>query len=200
MNEKTERLRDIFLTVADDATVTERQEELRGSLTTTPDAHQRLREVIERMHAEYDFQTSLATDELVTLVQEFYAGKSDTAIARAIGDKSRAKTVTRARIALHLVTDQDLDAPFPLDDLRELLADDLPTTEIADRLDVSPSTVRRYRRILAVQAARRAVGDRYRAEFERILADRELSDSLTRATRETGLEDATEGMETNVSF
>jgi hypothetical protein len=44
------------------------------------------------------------------------------------------------------------------------------------------------------------VGDRFRQEFERLLGDGDLADRLTDGVHEDGLDDATEGMETNVSF
>ena len=199
MDEKTEQLRDIFMAVAEGETVTEQQEASRGSLASGGSVEERLRSVIDTMRDRYDFATSLTTDELVVVVRGFYAGRNDSEIARDLGDDSLSKTVSRARIDLHLVTDRDLDAPFEIDALRERLGRQ-PMTAIADDLDVSESTIRRYRRIVEVQDERKVVGDRFRAEFERLLEDRELEERFTEETRETGLEDATEGMETNVSF
>lgn len=200
MDEKTEQLRDIFLDVAEEETLTERQEEARGSLADEPPAEDRLRSVIERMRDRYEFRTSLDDDELVTVVEGFFAGKNDTEIARDLGDASLSKTVSRARIDLHLVTDRDLDAPFDLDELRSRLDSDRPMTDIADDFDVSESTVRRYRDVVEVQDERRLVGDRFHDEFAMIAEDRDLGERLTSEVKETGLEEATEGMETNVSF
>ncbi len=200
MDDKTEQLRDIFLDVAEGETVTEQQEEARGSLADDTTTEDRLRSVIERMRERYEFRTSLSDEELVTVVKGFFAGKNDTEIAADLGDKSRSKTVGRARIDLHLVTDRDLDAPFDLDRLRELLGSDRPMTEIAADLDVSESTVRRYRHIVEIQKERRLVGDRFHDEFAMIAEDRDLGERLTSEVKETGLEEATEGMETNVSF
>lgn len=200
MDDKTEELRDIFLDVADEETVTEPQEELRGSLADGEATDERIRSVIEQMRDRYEFRTSLSTDELVTVVRGYFAGKNDTAIARDLGDASLAKTVRRARIDLHLVTDRDLDAPFDLDDLRQQLDSDRPVTDIAEDLDVSESTVRRYRHVVEVQDERRLVGDRFHEEFAMIAEDRDLGERLTADVKESGLEEATEGMETNVSF
>lgn len=200
MDDKTEHLRDIFLDVAGEETVTEEQEEARGSLADEASTDDRLRSVIERMRDRYEFRTSLSDGDLVTVVKGFFAGKNDTEIAADLGDESLSKTVSRARIDLHLVTDRDVDAPFDLDRLREDLASDRPMTEIADDLDVSESTVRRYRHIVEVQNERRLVGDRFYDEFAMIAEDRDLGERLTSEVKETGLEEATEGMETNVSF
>lgn len=200
MDDKTEHLRDIFLDVAGEETVTEEQEEARGSLADEASTDDRLRSVIERMRDRYEFRTSLSDGDLVTVVKGFFAGKNDTEIAADLGDESLSKTISRARIDLHLVTDRDLDAPFDLDRLQDDLASDRPMTEIADDLDVSESTVRRYRHIVEVQNERRLVGDRFYDEFAMIAEDRDLGERLTSEVKETGLEEATEGMETNVSF
>ena len=200
MDEKTEELRDIFIDVTDESTVTEQQEETHGSLSSETDVEERLAAVISQMRNRYDFGTTLSDDELVTVVRGFYAGDSDAEIARELGDASLGKTVSRARIDLHLVRDSDTDAPFDLETLRDLLADGATTTDCAETLDVSESTVRRYRRIVETQQECRTVNDRYRDEFENVLRDRELSDRMTEDIQKDGLDDATEGMETNVSF
>jgi predicted DNA-binding protein YlxM (UPF0122 family) len=200
MDEKTEELRDIFMDVTDESTVTEKQEETHGSLQSETAVAERLENVVARMRDRYDFGSTLSDEDLVTVVRGYYAGDSDAEIARELGDASLGKTVSRARIDLHLIRDSDTDAPFDLDDLRDLLDDDTSTTECADELDVSESTVRRYRRVIEAQQERRTVNDRYRDEFENVLQDRELSDRMTEEVQKDGLDDATEGLETNVSF
>jgi hypothetical protein len=200
MDEKTEELRDIFMEVTDEDTVTEPQEETPGSLTSDEEVDARLREVVAEMREDLDFSTTLDDDDLVTVVRGFYAGDSDAEIARDLGDASMAKTVARARIDLHLLRDDDTDAPFDLDDLRDHLDDDRNVEDIADSLDVSETTVRRYRRVVDAQNERRRVNDKYRDEFESVLQDRELAERLTANVQEDGLDDATEGMETDVSF
>ncbi|MFB6187350.1 MAG: helix-turn-helix domain-containing protein, partial [Halobacteriaceae archaeon] len=149
---------------------------------------------------DLDFSTTLSVDELVTIVRGFYAGKSDTEIARELGNGSRSKTVARARIDVHLLRDSDTDAPFDLDALREYLEKGLTLSEIADKLDVSESTVRRYKHVVETQLEIRQVNDQYRNEFENILQDRELAEHFTENVREDGLSDATEGQETDVSL
>jgi DNA-binding CsgD family transcriptional regulator len=200
MDEKTRQLRDIFMDVAEDATVTERQEESRGSLASEERVEERLRAVVESMRDRYDFRSALPMDALVGVVRGFYEGDSDAEIADRLDDEPSPDTVARARVDLHLVTDRDLDAPFDLDDLRERLDADRSTSAIAEDLGASESTVRRYRHVVETERARKVVNDRYRDEFERLLADRDLEERLTGRARETGLEDATEGMESNVSF
>jgi len=200
MDEKTEELRDIFMDVTDESTVTERQEETHGSLSSEAELRERLEAVVARMRERYDFGTTLSDEELAAVVRGYYAGDSDAEIARELGDASLGKTVARARVDLHLLRDADTDAPFDLDELRELLEGEASTTDCADALDVSESTVRRYRRVIETQREMRTVNDRFTDEFENVLRDRELSDRMTEEVQKDGLDDATDGMETNVSF
>jgi len=200
MDEKTEELRDIFMDVTDEETVTERQEETPGSLPDDDAVEQRLASVIAEMRADLEFGTSLADEELVTIVRGFYAGQSDTDIARELGDASLSKTVARARTELHLLRETDRDAPFDFEAFRDALADDATTAALAESFEVSESTIRRYRRVVEAEQEMRRVNDRYRTEFESLLEDRELSERLTDAAQEDGLAEATEGQETDISL
>jgi hypothetical protein len=198
MDEKTEELRDIFVDVTDAETVTERQAEARGSIADDAVDRDRLGETVARMREEFDFDTSLSDDDLVAVVEGFYGGESDTAIGEDL--EASRETVFRARMDLHLIRERDTDAPFDLADLRERLRAEASTEAIAEELDVSPSTVRRYRRVVRAREEARRVSDRYRSEFEDAIADADLSARLTSDMKDDGLEDATDGMETNVSF
>lgn len=198
MDEKTEELRDIFMDVTDEETVTERQEESRGSLTDERDAGERIGEIVAQMREKYDFDTELTDDELVAVVEGFYTGASDSDIADEV-DASR-RDVFRARLDLHLVRDRDTDAPFDLAEFRDLLSREVATSDVADHFDVSTSTVRRYRRVVASRDEARRVSDRFRSEFEDALVDADLAEQFTSDMKDDGLEEATDGMETNVSF
>jgi len=198
MDRKTEELRDIFMSVAEGETVTETQEESRGSLADRGDVSQRLSDVVDRMRERYAFRTDLDDDGLSALVRGFYDGETDADLAREL-DVSR-HTVFRARMDLHLLRESDLDAPFDLDVLRDRLDDDDPLTDVADDLEVSASTVRRYRDALAARNESRAANDRYRDEFDSILADSDLTGGLTDDVKDDGLKDATEDAEVDVSF
>jgi hypothetical protein len=200
MDEKTEELRDIFVSVTDEDTVTESQEETHGSLASEEELGARLETTISDMREDLEFATSLDDDELATVVRGFYAGDSDTDIARRLGDESKAKTVGRARVDLHLLRDDDTDAPLDLDSLRRLDDEDGSLEAIATALDVSESTARRYRRVVRTQDEIQRVNDRYRAEFETLLRDREISERLTSDVHEDGLDEATEGQETDVTL
>lgn len=201
MDEKTEELRDIFMDITDEDTVTERQEESRGSLTGDESAvDERLSAVIAEMDEHFGFETKLSDAERCRVVRGYYEGDSDSAIADAL-DVSR-RTVFRARTELHLLRDRDTEAPFDLGRLRDLLEEDLSTSDIAAKLDVSPTTVRRYSRVIRAQDEARRVSDRFKSEFEDALTDAGIADRLTTDVKEDGLEDATEGTEpeSDVSF
>lgn len=201
MDEKTEELRDIFMDVADEDTVTERQEQTRGSLTESEEAvTDRLEELVAEMRERYDFSTDLSDREYCRIVRAFFDGAADTDVADSL-DVSR-RLVVRARLDLHLVRDRDTEAPLDLAALRTLLEKDLTVAEIAAELDVSESTVRRYRRVVQAQDEARRVSDRFRSEFESILTDAGIATRMTPDIRDDGLEDATEGMESesNVSL
>jgi hypothetical protein len=203
MDEKTEELRDIFMDVTDEDTVTEPQEEGRGSLAdeqSDEDVEAGIRPVVGEMRERYTFDTDLGDETLVRVVRGYFEGDSDTEIAEAIGTDRR--NVFRARLDLQLLRDRDTDAPFDMADLRGLLVDEVPVSEIAEELDTSESTVRRYRRVLRAQHEARQVSDRFRAEFEDQFTDAELSEQMTSNVKEDGLEEATEGMESesDVSF
>lgn len=200
MDEKTAELRDIFVNVTESDTVTERQEEARGSLTgdAPADREERIRETIAELRERCSFETDLADDALVAVVVGFFEGTSDTDIAETVGEDRR--TVVRARLALHLLRDRDTDAPFDLERLRTLL-DEGSVADAAAELDVSESTVRRYRRVLDARAEERRVSGRFRAAFEDLFADAAV-EQLTANVRETGLEEATEDAESesNISM
>jgi hypothetical protein len=187
--EKTDRLREIFLDVAGDHTVTEDQQETPSTIESNSVPSDSLRAIIQEMKQKYGFRTSLETDELITLVRLFYEDYSDTAIARELGNASRDKTVTRARIHLQLFRETDFDAPVDLDELRDLLDAETSTTKIAKALDTSKSTIGRYRRILDAEQAAEAVDHRYQQRFEEALSDPETDHSIREALK-SGLDDA----------
>jgi len=200
MDKKTEDLREVFLDVAEEATVTERQEDTRGSIAVDDDAvADRLRSTIATMEDQYDVAPEFSTTELIELVRLFYDGESDDEIARELGGFD-ADSVARARFDLHLVTAEDREGPIDTDALPERLDSDRSPGEIADRVDATESARRRQQRLAEVEAERRLVGDRFRLAFERLLGERDLAERLTREITEDGLNDATEGIDTNVSL
>lgn len=192
--DRTERLRELFVDVTGDTTVTEQQEPSPTVLGTQHDSDATLRETIQEMCEEYGIQTSLTVDELATVVRLFYDERSDTAIARELGDSSRDRTIARARINLQLFRETDFEAPFDLTHLREMMTNDLPTTSIAEQFNVSETTVRSYRRLLEQEREAIATDYAYPTRFQEILADDEFDDREPDPTlRYDGLSDAIEG-------
>jgi hypothetical protein len=198
MDEKTEELRDIFIDVADDETVTESQADTHGSLSSETEVDERLQEAVTDMRDSLEFDTDFDDDELADVVKRFYAGESDAEMAEHVG--ADADVITRTRFDLHLLREADTDVPFDVDRLRELRETDATPGELAEELDASRDTIRRCARALDTKDEIRRVNDRYRAEFENALRDRELSERLTSTVHEDGLDEATEGQETDIDF
>ncbi|GAB7094703.1 hypothetical protein JCM30237_18560 [Halolamina litorea] len=220
MDEQTEELRDLFVETTGEESVTEGQTAERGDLadaTTPEDADERVRELIARMRERYAFESGLDDEALGRVVTGFYADESDAEIADAV-DADEA-TVFLARADLHLIRDSDRDAPFPLDDLRALIVDDVPMDERADRLDVRGSdasasqteadasvaadaeaTVEHYSQVVEADRRSTRANDRFTDEFADLLTDADLRESHTGDAHQSGLEEAAEDIETNTQL
>lgn len=200
MDEKTEELRDIFIDVADSETVTESQEATRGSLTDDGEVKPRLLELIGEIRDRYGFTTDLSDQALCEFVYQYFDGATDADLAREFDIDRR--TAFRARLDLHLFRERDRDAPFEMQEFRQLVTGsrDVSTGDLAADFDVSESTARRYRRVVEARDESRRANDRYRDEFAELLADADISGALTHDALEDGLDEATDGMETDVSF
>jgi CRP-like cAMP-binding protein len=196
MEEKTERLRDIFLDVADDESVTERQTEQRGSLVSTGAVEDRLADVVARMRDRFEFQTDLGTGALCTVVERFYDGDADPEVADALGVS--AADVFAARMDLHLVrgSDTDLDRAA----VRACLDEGMSDAAAADELGVGRARVARARRVVEAERAARRVSHRFRTEFAEILTDADVAVRHTAGVHEDGLEEATEDIETDLEL
>jgi hypothetical protein len=199
MDEKTAELRDIFIEATGADTVTETQQAERGSLTADERrARERVATLVETMRERYDFETDLSVDALVELVERFFDEEDDEQIAAALD--SDAETVFRARLDLHLLREADRDAPVDLAELRSLMAESADLATCAAELDVEESVVRRYYRVVEARNEARRANYRFSDEFAELLTDSDLSGRLASDARESGLQEATEDMETDVSF
>ncbi|MFB6152319.1 MAG: conditioned medium-induced protein 4 [Haloarculaceae archaeon] len=197
MDEKTEELRDIFMSVSDEETVTETQAETRGSLVDGEDDEavaERLRELVAELREAESFGTDLDEDTYVELVRAFYEEGDDDAIAERLG--LPRETVFRARLDLHLL--RESDTGFDVCTLRRNRDADDET--LAAELGVDVETLRRYRRVVAAQDAVRAANHRYQREFDELLTDADLAGHFTDAVQDDGLREAAEDIETDVSF
>lgn len=198
MDEKTEELREIFLDVADDDTVTEHQDDDRGSLESDRDIETELQEVLKEMRDRYEFRTDFTNKRLIDLVKGFYEGNSDEELADSFDVAT--DTIREARLDLHLVRSAERDAPFDVTAASRAHTDGATIDDLCERYDVSPSLMREKLRIHEVDQRSRQVNQRFRDAFDSILADMELTTRMVSDVHEDGLEDATDGLETNVSF
>jgi len=188
MDEKTEELRDIFVDVAGEDTVTERQEAGHGSLLSDDEGvEERLLAVIDSLRERFGIDTDLDDTALVTVVQRYYEGDDDAAIAEAVD--ADPETVFRARTDLHLLREADTDAPF---DLVRLHGDDTDPEAVAAEFDLDDATLERYQRVADAQRAARQVSQRFQSEYEDVLHDAGISTVMTDAVRDDGLKEATE--------
>lgn len=204
-DQKTQRLRDVFVETTGTEEVTERQEESPGSLSENDaDVEMKVHEIISRMRDRYEFRCDLDDDDLAAVAKRFHEDASDEEIAADLG--LSADTVREARLDLHLIRADDRDAPFDLDALRSLIVDGVASDERADRLaaetgqEVDPGVVSRYARVVNADLASTRANDRFRDEFAEVLSDADLEGQLASDAREDGLAEATEDMETDVDF
>lgn len=199
MDEKTEELRDLFVDATGSDTVTENQEETPGSLTDEePDVGDRITDIIERMRERYDFRTDQSIGDLRRIVEGYYDDETDAEIAAALGIDE--EQVFDARMDLHLVRDRDRDAPFDTAELRSMLVEDAAVADAAEALDADEDVVAHYRDVIETDLEATRANSRFRDEFTELLTDAELSSTHAKDAREDGLQEATEDIETNVSF
>ena len=198
MEEKTEELRDIFLSVSDEETVTESQTESHGSLTDEGESvERRLDDVLDRLREKFGFETDLSDEQRRELIEQFYDDSTDAELAATLDCEDA--TVFAARMELHLVRDSEppLDGS-DLDAVRE--RPDTDAGVLAAELGVTEQAVDRTRAVLATRDRSRRVSERFVTSYQEILTDVELTDRFATDTHDDGLDGATEGAETNVDF
>lgn len=198
MDQKTEELRDIFMTVADDETVTERQEESPGTLTGEAPVDDRLDALISRMRERYRFQTDLDTVTLRSIARAFYDDRSDEEIAAEIDVEP--PRIFGARVDLHLVGENDRPEGVPFEEIRRLVADGASIDDLKHRFDADEERLRRALDVVKAESEMRRASYRFRDEFDTLLGDGDVTEQLGEEVTESGLEDATEGLEVKTSF
>ena len=150
------------------------------------------------MRERYPFETALPDSALLVVLRGFHDGRSDEAIAADLVCAPAA--VRRARLDLHLVREADREAPFDLEHLRRLLVDDASLEIRAERLGSDADTVAHYSEVVAADLRSTRANGRFRDAFAELLTDADLTDQLAADAREDGLREATEDLETDVSF
>ena len=112
MSGRTDQLRDLVLKIGASTKVVEKQATQHGNLRGSTEIERALLGVVKEMIKTYNIQTKLTPEQLSTVIRLFYKGLSDTEIAEHLGDRALNKTVSRARIKLHLFRESDLKPPF----------------------------------------------------------------------------------------
>jgi DNA-binding NarL/FixJ family response regulator len=187
MSGRTDQLRDLVLKIGASTKVVEKQATRHGSLRGSGEIERALLGVVGVMIKQYGIQTKLTPENLSTVVRLFYKGLSDTEIAERLGDRALNKTVSRARIKLHLFRETDLKPPFDKEEFLRLSDIGKSVKEMAEALKVAPSTISEYRNIFDSQKA--SDRDGYTKRFLEILSDQDVSERMVTAHTEDGLQD-----------
>jgi DNA-binding NarL/FixJ family response regulator len=187
MSGRTDQLRDLVLKIGASTKVVEKQATRHGSLRGSGEIERALLGVVGVMIKQYGIQTKLTPENLSTVVRLFYKGLSDTEIAEQLGDRALNKTVSRARIKLHLFRETDLKPPFNKEEFLRLSDIGKSVKEMAEALKVAPSTISEYRNIFDSQKA--SDKDGYTKRFLEILSDQDVSERMVTAHTEDGLQD-----------
>ncbi|HON35079.1 MAG TPA: DNA-binding response regulator [Methanothrix sp.] len=180
-------MRDLVLKIGATTKVVEKQATRHGSLRGSSEIEQALLEVVREMIKQYNIQTKLTPEQLSSVVRLFYKGLSDTEIAEQLGDRALNKTVSRARIKLHLFRETDLKPPFDKEEFIRLTEACRSVKDMAEALRVAPSTISEYRNIFDSQKA--SERDGYTKRFLEILSDQDVSERMVTVHTEDGLQD-----------
>jgi predicted transcriptional regulator len=187
MSGRTDQLRDLVLKMGASTKVVEKQATQHGALRGSGEIERALLGVVKEMIRQYNIQTKLTPEQLATAVRLFYKDLSDTEIAERLGDRALNKTVSRARIKLHLFRESDLKPPFDKDEFQRLSQSGKSVKEMAVALGVAPSTISEYRNIFESQKA--SERDGYIKRFLEILSDQDVSERMVTHISEDGLQD-----------
>jgi DNA-binding CsgD family transcriptional regulator len=187
MSGKTDQLRDLVLKMGASTKVVEQQAKQHGNLRGSSEIERALLSVVNEMIKAYNIQTKITPGQLATVVRLFYKGLSDTEIAEQLGDRALNKTVSRARIKLHLFRESDLKPPFDKAEFTRLMEEGRSVKEMAESLGVAPSTISEYRNIFESQRA--SERDGFIKRFLAILSDQDVSERMTSHISKDGLQD-----------
>jgi len=187
MSDKTEQLKELLLKISKNTKVVEKQAMQHGNLKGSSEIERSLKVVVSEMVKRYNIQTKLSVDQLAATVRLFYSGLSDTEIAEHLGDRKLNKTISRARIKLHLFRDSDTRPPFEKDEFMTLLKASCSVREMSEKLKVAPSTISEYKNIFECQ--RVAEKDGYTKRFREILSDQEVTERMVSNISKDGLQD-----------
>lgn len=186
--DRKKKLLDLFSDISGKTKIIEPQKQIHGTLRDRNAIEREITLIMREIIEEGYFKTKLEPRELARMVVGFYNDKNDTEIARSLGDEKLSKTVARARVRLKLFRELDFKMPFDRERLEELLDTEMTMKDIADELDVSPSSLREYRHVL--DAEKDKTFDVYLERIRDVMEDRDLSEKMTRAQIADGLSEA----------
>lgn len=173
------QLLELFSNITSKTKIVEPMKKIHGSLRDRDAVEREIALVMREVLDQGYFTTKLKPLQLAKLVSDFYAGRNDTEIARDLGDEKLSKTVARARIRLKLFRELDFRMPFDRQELRDMIDAGVNMKEIAERLSVSPSTLREYRHVIEQEEDTSL--DPYLERIRDIMEDRDLSEQMTRS-------------------
>lgn len=182
------QLLELFSNITSKTKIVEPMKKIHGSLRDRDAVEREIALVMREVLDQGFFKTKLKPLQLAKLVSDFYAGKNDTEIARDLGDEKLSKTVARARIRLKLFRELDFKMPFEKQVLKDMIAAGMNMKDIAEQLDVSPSTLREYRHVLEEEEDHTL--DVYLERIKDIMEDRDLTEQMTHAATIDGLGDS----------
>ncbi len=191
------QLLQLFSNITSKTKIVEPMKKIHGSLRDRDAVEREIALVMREVLDQGFFKTKLKPLQLAKLVSDFHVGRNDTEIARDLGDEKLSKTVARARIRLKLFRDLDFRMPFEKQELKDMVDASLNMKDIADRLNVSPSTLREYRHVLEQEEDHTL--DLYLERIKDIMEDRDLSEQMTRSATNDGLGDSIDTTEAELA-
>ena len=180
---KTQKeLLNLFSNLTNKTKIVEERSTLHGTLRDQEAVEREIALIMHEIKDRGIFKTSLEPIQLARIINMYYAGKNDTEIARSLGDEKLSKTISRARIQLKLFRDNDFKMPFKESQLRDYQRRGMTQKDIAERLGISPTSLREYTNILDMRD--NTVLDPYLERIQDVLHDRDLSEKMASALQE----------------
>jgi len=191
---KTQKeLLNLFSSLTNKTKIVEERSTLHGTLRDQEAVEREIALIMHEIKDRGIFKTSLEPIQLARIINMYYAGKNDTEIARSLGDEKLSKTISRARIQLKLFRDNDFKMPFKESELRSLQKKKLTQKEIAQKLGISPTSLREYSNILEMRD--NTMLTPYLERVQDVLHDRDLTEKMASALQEDTLGEAIDAAE-----
>ncbi|HJJ36473.1 MAG TPA: helix-turn-helix domain-containing protein [Methanocorpusculum sp.] len=186
---KTQKeLLNLFSSLTNKTKIVEERSTLHGTLRDQEAVEREIALIMHEIKDRGIFKTSLEPIQLARIINMYYAGKNDTEIARSLGDEKLSKTISRARIQLKLFRDNDFKMPFKESELRNLQKKGMTQKDIAQKLGISPTSLREYSNILDMRD--NTALNPYLERIQDVLHDRDLTEKMASTLQEDTLGEA----------